>query len=116
MGLHKEFLLTALSGCGSSPADSHGPYPARHPPMPQVQSQNGPVMSAPQIVPISFQGDPLADPIDTFIAQLVANTSYWSGATAEYAVGPLTSLPPQHVAESPPLSLTDAQVQTWLTS
>ena len=116
MKLLKPLLLAALSACGSSTADTHGPYPAPHPPMPQVQSQMGPVMTAPQLVPISFQGDPLAGPIDTFIAQLVANSSYWSGATAEYGVGPLTSLPPQHVAEAAPGAITDAQIQDWLTS
>ncbi|HEV3190074.1 MAG TPA: hypothetical protein VGY54_06230 [Polyangiaceae bacterium] len=116
MKLLKPLLLAALSACGSDAADSHGPYPAPHPPMPQVQSQNGPVMTAPGLVPISFQGDLLAGPIDTFIAQMVANSSYWSGATAEYGVGPLTSQPTQHVAEAAPLAITDAQVQAWLTS
>jgi len=73
-------------------------------------------MTAPRLVPLSFQGDPLADAVDAFVAQLVADTSYWSGATAEYGVGPLSTVPPQHVAEPAPASLTDAQVQAWLTS
>ena len=116
MKLFKPLLLAALSACGSSSADTHGPYPAPHPPMPQVQNQKGPVLTAPQLVPISFQGDPLADAIDAFIAQMVATTSYWSGATAEYGVGPLSTMSPQHVGEAAPLSITDAQIQTWLTS
>jgi len=73
-------------------------------------------MTAPRLVPLSFQGDALADALDAFVAQLVADTSYWSGATAEYGVGPLSTVPPQHVAEAAPASLTDAEVQAWLTS
>jgi hypothetical protein len=73
-------------------------------------------MVSPHLVPISFAGDPLAAPIDTFIAEMVADTSYWNGATAEYGVGPLTTSPSQHLAEAAPASITDAQIQTWLTS
>jgi hypothetical protein len=57
------------------------------------------VMTSPKIVGISFQGDTLQPGLDTFVTQLVTATAYWSGATAEYGVGPLSAAPPQHLNE-----------------
>jgi hypothetical protein len=73
-------------------------------------------VKAPKIVGITFQGDSLQADVDTFVTQIVAATSYWSGATAEYGVGPLTALAPQHMAETAPATLADTDVQAWLTT
>jgi hypothetical protein len=105
-----------VEGGAGSGSDAATTYPAPHPDMPQAQSVNGPVMKAPKVVAITFQGDPLQASVDGFITQLVGATSYWSGATAEYGVGPLTAAPPVHVAEAAGTNLTDADVQAWLTS
>lgn len=106
---------TGGAGTGGSGGGSI-PYPAPHPPMPQVMTLNGPVMSAPKIVPISFMGDSLQSSIDTLIQELVATPSYWSGATAEYGVGPLSAGAPQHMTDALPATMTDGDVQAWLTS
>jgi hypothetical protein len=90
-------------------------YPAAHPPMPQAVSDKGPVMTAPNLVAISFEGDTLQGSLDTFITQIAAAKAYWSGATGQYGVGPLTAAPPQHLAETAATSLTDLEVQQWLT-
>src|SRR5579884_2883439 len=58
--------------------DGASAYPAPHAAMPTAISAKGPVMTAPKVVAISFQGDSLQASIDTFVAQLVAATSYWS--------------------------------------
>jgi hypothetical protein len=106
----------AGGGGDDAGADAAVPYPAPHPAMPQAITLGGPVMKAPKIVAISFQGDPLVAQLDTFVTQLVAATSYWSGTTAEYGVGPLTATQPVHLAETAASPLTDAQVQQCLTA
>jgi hypothetical protein len=83
--------------------------------MPQAITGNGPVMTAPKVVEITFMGDTLQASIDTFVSQIVA-AKYWDGATAEYGVGALSALPAQHLAETAAASLTDAEVQQWLTT
>jgi hypothetical protein len=97
-------------------ADAGVPYPAPHAPMPQAVTSQGPVMKAPKIVGITFQGDSLQTDVDTFVTQIAAATPYWSGATAEYGVGPLKALGPQHMAETAPATLADSDVQQWLTT
>jgi len=99
-------------GTESGPAG----YPASHPPMPQVQNLGGPVMKSPKLVIITFAGDPLAPSIDDFVAKVAASATYWSGTTAEYGVGPVASVVDLSVAETPPSSLMDSDVQTWLTT
>jgi hypothetical protein len=102
------------SGGAGGGAAGGSAYAAPHPPMPQAVTQHGPVMTAPKIVAITFDGDTLQADIDTFVGQVVAATDYWSGATAEYAVGPLATEVPVHVADAPDPTMTDGDVQTWL--
>ena len=103
---------SATGGSGTGGAAGTGGsvvgYPAPHPAMPQAMSEQGPVMTAPALVSITFMGDALQGDIDTFVTQIAAAKDYWSGATSEYGVGPLSALPPQHLAETPAASLTDA--------
>jgi hypothetical protein len=102
---------TADGGAGEGAAT----YPAAHPAMPRAVSSNGPVMTAPKIVAISFPGDSLQPSIDTFVAQLLGATDYWKGATAEYGVGPLAGATPIHSTDTPAAALADADVRAWLT-
>src|SRR5580704_6087196 len=83
--------------------------------MPQAVSSKGPVMTAPKLVAITFAGDSLQASVDTFVSQLVAATSYWSGATSQYGVGPLTAASPVHSTDMPAAMLADSDVRTWLT-
>jgi hypothetical protein len=107
---------SVLGACGGndSPNTSTGAFAAPHPPMPQVVSLGGPVLAAPKLVEITFQGDPLQSEIDTFMQQLAGATAYWAGATAEYGVGPLTDITGVTLAETPAATATDADVQLWL--
>ncbi|HEY8075899.1 MAG TPA: hypothetical protein VIF62_17350 [Labilithrix sp.] len=126
-------LAAAAGACSSSSSDATPPppnddsadagaddgggpvgYPAPHPAMPVAQTLGGAVMTAPKLVAISFMGDPLQASVDNFVTQLASATAYWSGATAEYGVGPLTATPPVHLGETAPSMQTDAQVQQWL--
>jgi hypothetical protein len=84
--------------------------------MPQAVSLKGPVMTAPKLVTITFMGDALQADIEKFGTELAAAKTYWAGATAEYGVGPLTALTPVHLDEAAPASISDTDLQTWLTT
>ncbi len=73
------------------------------------------MLAAPKLVAISFQNDTLQASVDTFATQIAANTAYWSATTSEYGVGPLTAVT-YHAAEDAVATLTDADVQAWLTN
>lgn len=90
-------------------------YPAPHPPLPTVANLGGPVMTAPVIIPVYFAGDDmgLLGGVTQFIDD-VGSTNYWKETTAEYGVGPATSLPPVIVNEVPPFNLDDEQIKDWL--
>jgi hypothetical protein len=83
--------------------------------MPTAVSSGGSVIASPKIVAISFQNDPLQSAVDAFASQLVSAPDYWKGAVSEYGVGPVTQVV-YHAAETPPATLTDADVHTWLTN
>jgi hypothetical protein len=122
------WLLSALAcgGGGNQPdasmqdvakPDADGGFViAAHTPMPQAMTGGGSVMSAPKVVAVSFQNDTMMQPaIDAFASQMQTVTAYWSGATGEYGVGPLTSVP-FHSTDTPPATLSDSDVQTWITT
>ena len=106
--------MTAPADMAVAPPDLEIPYPAPRPMMPTAQSSGGPVMAAPRFVAISFANDPLQSSIDDFVAKLAASSTYWSGTTAEYGVGPATALPPIHSSDVPTARLTDSAIRTWL--
>lgn len=104
------------SPADSSPADAAVPYPAPHAAMPTLVSSMGPVMAAPKFVPITFKGDPLVTDIDDFMAKMGTAKQYWAGATAEYGVGPASTLPPIHSTDTPAATVLDSDIQAWLTT
>jgi hypothetical protein len=87
-----------------------------HPAPPQIMSGGGPVATAPKIVPIFFTSaddDPFQPEVETFLAELASGDySYWSEATAEYGVGPLTIEPT--VVSTDPTPAGDGAMQTYL--
>jgi hypothetical protein len=78
-----------------------------------VVSQGGPVLTAPEVVPITFQGDPVATKVGPFLSQLAAS-QYWTNATAEYGVGRLKARPPLQFPDGLSAAFTDDDVQKWL--
>ncbi len=105
---------TTSSGTGGT-GGSAVPFPAPHPSPPKVMSYGGPVLGHPKVVPIFFPSD---DP--AIRAQVVdylnkvGSTQYWAATTAEYGVGPLTSLSPVDLTEAAPTLIDDADIKTWL--
>jgi hypothetical protein len=112
---HDVVQPAADSGSGSDATGEAGTgYPAPHPPMPEVTDLGGPVMTAPKFVVITFAGDSMAAQIDDFASKVASSTTYWSGTTAEYGVGPVASVLDISVAETPAANLADSDVQAWL--
>jgi hypothetical protein len=90
-------------------------YPAPHVPAPQAIDYGGPVLDAPNIVPIFFADDPFQSSLEDFLRQLAAS-SYWPAVTAEYSVGPLTIAPSIVVSDPVPASITESEIEAWLTN
>jgi hypothetical protein len=106
------------SGADAGPPDTGGPpvpYPAPHPPMPQVLNLGGPIMLMPKIVPIFFANDdPATDTqLESFVS-MVGGSTYWSANAMEYGVGAAMGLPPIHLTEMAPTTIDDTGVAAWL--
>ncbi len=110
---------TSSTGTGTGGAPDIGQpsttYPAPHPAPPQVAFSGGAVMTAPVIVPLLFKSDDAASrtSIEDFSTKVAAGT-YWTTTTAEYGVGPATTLAPVELDEAVAPSITDDQIQAWL--
>ena len=89
--------------------------PAPHPALPQVVNSGGPVLVAPKVLPILFEGDTGATDIQAFFQELT-RTTYWNETTSEYGVGALTVLPAVTMAGTPPMTVSDASLQMAVTT
>ena len=82
---------------------------------PQVVWLGGPVLAAPELVPIFFAGDdPTEQAALTSFTSGLGSTAYWTEVTSEYGVGKATALAPVVLTTSAPTSIADSDVQTWL--
>ncbi|MEP7124996.1 MAG: hypothetical protein ABJE95_28965 [Byssovorax sp.] len=79
-----------------------------HAKAPQIENLGGPVLKTPKIVAITYNQDANQGELDKFTKELAAST-YWAATTSEYGVGPLTVLPPIHLATAAPKTATDAE-------
>ena len=97
---------------GTIAIDSGGFVEGVHPTQPVVMSQGGPVLAAPEVVPIFFQGDDTMQAyIEGFLPQLAASP-YWPAIANEYGVSTMTIAPSIVSTDAPPA--TDDALQTWL--
>ncbi len=90
-------------------------YPSFLPNAPQVVNLGGLVYKSPTFIPVYFAGDPFAAEIPTFVSA-VATSQYWTGAVGEYGVGAAVAGEAIVLDETLPASMTDAQIQVWLTN
>jgi hypothetical protein len=90
-------------------------YPAKHAAAPKVVTAGGPVLAAPKVWPIFFQGDKptIVNATTDFFAK-IGPSDYWTAAVTEYGVGALSSGPAQTLGETAPLTTTDDEIQAWL--
>ena len=82
------------------------------PPLPEVITYGGPVLSTPRVHPIYFAGtpDPMANDVQTFLPEL-QSTGYWTQTTSEYGVGNLQILSALQLPGAAPATLDDATLQ-----
>jgi len=93
-------------------------YPAFNVDAPQVvNSNNGPVLGTPKVVPIYFGNDDttFTAQITTFLDALPQST-YWGPQVTEYGVGALTIATPIQLTESALTAINDTAIQQWLTT
>jgi hypothetical protein len=100
-------------GGSDAPAPDDAPYPAFQLAVPKVIDYGGPRLTSGVFVPILFPNDPLATPIQSFMAA-IGGSVYWSTVTSEYGVGPATSTAPIVEATAPADNITDPEIQMWL--
>src|SRR5262249_55513367 len=105
-GAVKVALACLLAACGDNAAQDFGApsstFPATTPPLPQVISHGGPVMTAVHGGPIYFGADPERPQLDDFLAKYAASP-YWPQQVGEYGVtGPLTIDPAVVANVAPP--------------
>jgi len=92
-------------------------YPAFTPWMGQLTKQGGPILTAPVIVTITWDGDTGRTTFESF-GDGIGASPYWAAAVGEYGVGPATSGSANHVhvSTTPPTQWTDSNVRTWIGS
>jgi len=90
-------------------ADPHGVEVT----FPQVESRGGPTISQPKVIPIVFDGDPLATRIGDFNEKL-AGSEYWASTATEYGIGALAVAPAITPSDSAPATTTFLGIEEWL--
>jgi len=100
------------SGVDSFLADG-GWLIAPHYPMPTVTDYGGNVIAKPVLTAVTFPHYDLLAEAQQFVSS-VGSTPYWASVVGEYGVGPGTANPPIELTETPPVSIDDSAVQTWL--
>jgi hypothetical protein len=88
-------------------------YPAPHPKMPLATTAGGPVVTHPRFVPVVFAAEDRTADIGA-LTKAIAASSYWTSIVGQYGVGAASAVDPIVVQETPPASLDDVEVQTWL--
>ncbi|HEY1960734.1 MAG TPA: hypothetical protein VGH28_34215 [Polyangiaceae bacterium] len=90
-------------------------FPGPHPSVPQVESYGGPVLDAPNVIPIFFANDDKESKVEDFLNQLAASP-FWAESTKEYGAGPLSVGKSIVVSDTPPQTIDVAQIESWLAS
>jgi hypothetical protein len=101
-------LTTGCTGKGCTVYTAFPQHPAQI-----VNVMGGPVMTAPHLVAVTFDGDPMRDDIEAFVGTIGA-TDYWKATTLEYGVAAATAGAPVRLAEAAPASLSQAEAQAWV--
>jgi hypothetical protein len=109
----KDVVVKPEAEAEAAPPKPDAGYPGPHPAAPQVETFGGAVLTAPNVVPIFFQNDPMQTSVETFLTQLAAST-FWTAATSEYGVGALTVAKSVVVTDTVPTTITSPQIEAWL--
>jgi hypothetical protein len=91
-------------------------YPAPHEPLPQlVNASGGPVLGSPKIVYVFYPSYPHEADLQAF-AQALPSSSYWAATTSEYGVGPISYAGTVDLTDTPPTTISQTDIQTWVAS
>ncbi len=91
-----------------APDDSGAPL---HPPI--MMNYGGATLHNPILIPMTFDGDDLRDPIEDYIAS-IGCTSYWRATTSDYGIGDAVMGQTVHLSETPPSSIDDSAIATFI--
>jgi len=80
----------AASEPAPEPPDD-GPWPAAHYPMPLMLNEGGSVIAAPNIITVTFTGNPDVTALQTFDDSFAEGTPWWKAVTAGYGIGAATA-------------------------
>lgn len=103
----------------TAPVVDHGApsdtYPAFTPEMGQLVDNGGGVLTAPQIVTITWPGEPNADKFEDF-GDKIGGTNYWKTLVSEYGVGAATSGADNHIrlTDAAPATFSDSDIDAWV--
>jgi hypothetical protein len=108
---------SSSDGAGAAGGDAGEgglPYPAFMPSVPQAANDfGGHTLRDFTVVPVFFAGDPAAARVPDFLAKYAASPE-WTAAAGEYGVGTMTIARPIILNETPPATISDSEIQTWL--
>jgi hypothetical protein len=92
-------------------------YPAFTPWMGQLSLNGGPLLTAPEVVTITWDVDTGRSTFESF-GDEIGGSTYWSAAVGEYGVGPVVSGASNHVhvTSAPPAQWGDSDVQSFITA
>ncbi|HEY1957272.1 MAG TPA: hypothetical protein VGH28_16750 [Polyangiaceae bacterium] len=91
-------------------------YPAPHPPLPTlVNAAGGPVLAAPKVELVFYPNEALEPALQSF-AKAMAGSSYWTTTTSEYGVGALTYAGTIDLTDTPPKTIGQTDIQSWVAS
>lgn len=71
-------------------------YPAFKADMPQLNKNTGNILTAPVLVPVTWETDPNVTQIESFTSQ-IGTTDYWKAIVSEYGTGNATMGTPVHI-------------------
>ncbi len=88
-------VIEASTGDGAAEAapepPDDGPWPASHFPLPLMVNQGGTVLAAPNIVTVTFAGNPDTAAVQTFDDTFAEGTTWWKAVSAGYGIGAATT-------------------------
>ena len=108
-----EVLLDGCGGLGDAGLDGGAFVEAEHVPLAQVPDNGGPVLPAPEVVTIHYQGDPGQAHNEAYDDWIVGS-DWLRTVGASYGVAPGNSLAKVVLPEAAPATLSDEDIQALL--
>ena len=101
-----------ISGDGAVAIDAAHAHPTP-PPLPVIPNQGGPILASPEIITVTWTGDPLVAGLESFDAWWVTSAT-WKTIMAEWGVGAGTYVGSVHLTGAAPQTLDGTDVDALL--